>query len=99
MMKIHLSTDERKEANHMARKKEILMAGAKYLTTVNDQIELDILQSLLASFEISIFVRDALSGSFIRILMGGSVFDTDIFVKEDDYQTAFDAIQGNYENL
>ncbi len=83
----------------MARKKEILIEGAKYLTTVNNQMELDIIQSLLASFDIHIYIRDALSGSFIRILMGSSMFDADIFVKEEDYPTAFDAIQGNYDNL
>lgn len=71
----------------------------QYLTTVNNQMELDIIQSLLTSFDISVYIRDAMSGSFIRILMGSSMFDADIFVKKDDYQTAFDALQGDYNDF
>lgn len=83
----------------MFRKKEKVLEGMQYLTTVNNQMELDIIQSLLTSFDISVYIRDAMSGSFIRILMGSSMFDADIFVKKDDYQTAFDALQGDYNDF
>jgi hypothetical protein len=81
----------------MRRKKDIQIDGAKYLTTVNDQIQLDIVQSLLNSYDIPIFIRDELSGSFIRILMGSSYFDSDIYVSEKDYETAKGVLFGPIE--
>jgi hypothetical protein len=81
----------------MRQKKDIKIQGAKYITTVNDQVQLDIIQSLLSSYDIPIFIRDELSGSFIRILMGSSYFDSDIYVAEKDYETAKAVLFGTIE--
>lgn len=72
----------------MWHKKDRKIEGETFLTTVNNQIQLDIIQSLLSSYDIPIYIRDELSGGFIRILMGSSHFDADIYVSEKDYQTA-----------
>ncbi len=72
----------------MWHKKNKKIEGETLLTTVNDQIQLDIIQSLLNSYDIPIYIRDELSGGFIRILMGSSYFDADIYVSEKDYETA-----------
>jgi hypothetical protein len=81
----------------MRRKRDIIIQGEKYLTTVTDQVQLDIVQSLLNSYDIPIFIRDELSGGFIRILMGSSYFDSDIYVSEKDYETAKAALFGNIQ--
>jgi hypothetical protein len=87
----------------MWRKKNTRIEGETFLTTVNNQIQLDIIQSLLSSYDIPIYIRDELSGGFIRILMGSSYFDADIYVSEKDYETAraviFGTIQPDDKNL
>jgi len=81
----------------MRLKKEI--KDETYLTTVNDQIQLDIIESLLRSYDIPVYIRDELSGGFIRILMGSSCFGSDIYVSKEDYETASAVLFGRQEPL
>ena len=80
------------------RKKQREIEGGKYLTTVEGQMQLDIVQSLLDSYDIPIYIIDEVTGSFIRILMGSSYFNTDIYVKEEDYETAHAALFGKQQD-
>ena len=83
----------------MWRKKDKKIEGETLLLTVNDQIQLDIIQSLLNSYDIPIYIRDELSGGFIRILMGSSYFDADIYVSEKDYEKAKDVLYGSQKPI
>jgi hypothetical protein len=83
----------------MWRKKDKKIQGETFLTTVNNQIQLDIIQSLLSSYDIPIYIRDELSGGFIRILIGSSYFDADIYVSEKDYETAKNVLFGTQKPI
>lgn len=53
---------------------------SELLTTVHDNVELSILQSILDGEKIPYRVSERGSGSSVKIIMGYSMFGTDIYV-------------------
>ena len=53
---------------------------SELLTTVHDNVELSILQSILDGEKIPYRVNERGSGSSVKIIMGYSMFGTDIYV-------------------
>lgn len=54
--------------------------NAAYLTTVHNEVELAILRSLLDAEEIPYVVRERGSGSVVKVVMGYSMYGSDVFV-------------------
>ena len=51
-----------------------------YLTTVHNEAELSIMRSILESENIPYAVRERGSGSIVKVIMGYSMYGSDIFV-------------------
>ena len=54
--------------------------NAAYLTTVHNEAELSILRSILEGEEIPYAVRERGSGSVVKVIMGYSMYGSDVFV-------------------
>ena len=54
--------------------------GTELLTTVNDNIQLSMVRSLLEAESIPYLVRERGSGSAVKIVMGVSSFGSDVYV-------------------
>lgn len=54
--------------------------NAAYLTTVHNEAELSILRSILDAEEIPYAIRERGSGSVVKIVMGYSMYGSDVFV-------------------
>ena len=67
------------------------------LTTVHDNVELSILQSILDGEQIPYRVSERGSGSSVKIIMGYSMFGTDIFVPKAVFEQAKEVLDA-YRN-
>lgn len=57
--------------------------NAAHLTTVHNEAELSIMRSILDSEQIPYAVRERGSGGAVKVIMGYSMFGTDIFVPKE----------------
>lgn len=62
--------------------------GMALLTTVNDNGELAALRGLLEGADIPYMIKERGAGSSVRIILGFSIFGTDIFVPETRLEEA-----------
>jgi hypothetical protein len=77
------------EVFHVFRKKDTNQIDLVLLKTVNDNIELGILKSVLEDNNIPYIARDYGAGGYMRILSGNPApFKTDILVEKSAYENA-----------
>ena len=62
--------------------------GLEYLTTAFSPEELLVLESILRDAEIPYMKKDRGSGTTVKVIMGYSIFGTDLYVREEDLETA-----------
>lgn len=62
--------------------------GTALLTTVRDNVGLAVVRSLLDGAEIPYIIKERGSGSSVKIIVGFSMFGTDIFVPESRLEEA-----------
>ena len=62
------------------------------LTTAYDPTYLAIVKSILEDAKIPFLTKDRGSGAAVRVIMGYSMFGTDIFVPRELYETALELI-------
>lgn len=58
------------------------------LRSISNEIELGMIKEILKDNNIPYIVKDYGSGGYMRIISGGSLFGTDIMVKEADFDKA-----------
>ena len=63
------------------------------LTTVYDNAALTVTESILRDAEIPYLVKERGSGSTVRILMGYSMYGTDVYVREIDLAAASELLK------
>ncbi|MBQ7383651.1 MAG: DUF2007 domain-containing protein [Clostridia bacterium] len=63
------------------------------LTTVTDNVQLTIIESILKGAKIPYFSKDRGSGSAVKVIAGYSLFGADIFVMKDDIEKARELIR------
>lgn len=66
--------------------------GLELLTTAYDPTYLVIVKSILEDAKIPFLTKDRGSGAAVRVIMGYSMFGTDIFVPKALYETASELI-------
>lgn len=69
----------------------------KLLTTAHDDVELTILCDILTGEKIPFFTRDRGSGSSVRVIMGYSMYGTDIIVPAAEWEHAQEVLNA-YRN-
>ena len=62
--------------------------GLEHIATVYDPTSLMIMESILKDAQIPYLLKDRGSGGMMKIIAGYSVMGTDIFVKEEQLETA-----------
>jgi hypothetical protein len=67
-----------------------------FLVNVANEIELEVIQSLLKSYEIPVRIKYKESGAYLNIFMGSTSTGIDIFVPESKLNEAQEIIKGNY---
>ena len=67
------------------------------LTTVYDNMELSILRSVLEGENIPYLLKERGSGSSVRIIMGFSMYGTDVFVPKEIFEQAKEVLEA-YRN-
>ena len=73
-----------------AGEEELITEGVdvEILTTVNDHLEAELLQGILANQGIPSYSQDEESGGYMRIYMGYSIFGEKIYVRSSDFPAA-----------
>lgn len=72
--------------------------GLKKLAAVSDNFQLGIVTSLLKEHDIPFMLKDYGSGDCMRLYTGSSIFGSDIFVAEEDFEKADALLDGiNFE--
>lgn len=64
-----------------------------FLTRIKDDREVDIIESLLRSFEIPLLRRYREAGGYLKVLTGMSVFGVDLFVPKSKLELAREIIK------
>lgn len=67
------------------------------LTTVYDNMELSVLRSVLEGENIPYLLKERGSGSSVRIIMGFSMYGTDVFVPKEILEQAKEILEA-YQN-
>lgn len=62
------------------------------LRTANNNFELDIIKGVLDENQIPYLIQEKGIGSYMKIITGNSIYGTDIFVDESEYESARDII-------
>ena len=62
--------------------------GLEHLTTAFTPEELLVLESILRDAEIPYLRKDRGSGTTVKVIMGYSIFGTDLYVRSEDLETA-----------
>ncbi|MBQ9085617.1 MAG: DUF2007 domain-containing protein [Clostridia bacterium] len=62
--------------------------GVEYLTTAYSPEELLILESILQDAQIPYLKKDRGSGTTVKVIMGYTIFGTDLYVRPEDLDTA-----------
>ena len=63
-------------------------AESCFLMTVSDQLQAQLLEGLLSQADIPFFTKDKVSGDFMKVLSGYSLYGTDIYIDKRDYEKA-----------
>ena len=58
------------------------------LTTVSDNVQLAIIESILKDAKIPYFAKERGSGSAVKVITGFSIFGADIFVPKEEFEKA-----------
>lgn len=66
--------------------------NSELLITVNDNVQLTIIESILKGENIPYFTKERGSGSAVKVITGFSMFGADIFVLKDDIERARELI-------
>ena len=67
--------------------------NCELLTTVNDNIALSVLRSILDGEKIPYLIRERGSGSSVKIIAGYSMFGTDVFVPTSAIERAREVLE------
>jgi len=70
-----------------------------YLTTIEDDREVDIIESLLKSYGIRILRKYKWAGGFLKVFMGVSSYGVDIYVPKSRLETARDLLESDPEDI
>lgn len=62
--------------------------GLEHLATAYSSEELLVLESILRDAEIPYLKKDRGSGTTVKVIMGYSIFGTDLYVRAEDLETA-----------
>jgi hypothetical protein len=65
----------------------------KYLATVNETVEIEMLRELLETNDILLMTKHRETGEFLEIYAGMTIFGADLYVAEPQYDTAFELYQ------
>lgn len=69
-----------------------------FLINVRNEIELEVIQSLLKSYEIPVRIKYKESGAYLNIFMGSTSTGIDIFVPESKLKEAQEIVKVNYDS-
>ncbi|GAB6109671.1 putative signal transducing protein [Fusibacter bizertensis] len=69
-----------------------------FLATVDDNIEIEMLREVFENNNITLMVKHRETGEFMMISAGMSMFGSDIYVNEDEYDRAIE-IYNAYFNI
>lgn len=69
-----------------------------FLATVDDNIEIEMLREVFENNNITLMVKHRETGEFMMISAGMSMFGSDIYVNEDEYDQALE-IYNAYFNI
>ena len=67
--------------------------NAELLVTVNDNVQLAIIESILDGEKIPYIVKNRGSGTAVKVITGFSMFGADIFVPKNDLEKAMELIR------
>ena len=67
--------------------------NAELLVSVNDNVQLAVIQSILDGENIPYLVKNRGSGTVVKVITGFSVFGADIFVLKEDIEKAKELIR------
>lgn len=73
-------------------------SSMKYLHTVANEVEMSLVRGLLDGENIPFYSKDRDSSSYLRIFTGSSIYGTDIFVQEEDFDKANELLQGYFSS-
>ena len=73
--------------------------GLAHLTTAYSPEELMILESILRDAEIPYLKKERGSGTTVKVIMGYSIFGTDLYVRPEDLETAAALLTPAEDNL
>jgi hypothetical protein len=62
--------------------------GLTLVATIYNPAELAVIQTVLDSAEIPFLVKERGAGGVVKVIMGYSLYGTDIFVREEDAEVA-----------
>lgn len=62
--------------------------------TVHDDVELALIKNILDEKQIPCHLKDLGISGYIRIIAGFSIYGTEIYVRESDFEKAMEAIGG-----
>ncbi|MBE6577414.1 MAG: DUF2007 domain-containing protein [Ruminococcaceae bacterium] len=66
--------------------------GLALVATIYNPAELAVIQTVLNSAEIPFLAKDRGAGGMVKVVMGYSVYGTDIFVREEDAEVAMELL-------
>ena len=67
--------------------------NSELLITVNDNVQLSIIESILKGEKIPYFIKERGIGSAVKVIAGFSMFGADVFVMKDDIEKARELIR------
>lgn len=65
----------------------------KYLATINETVEIEMLRDLLETNNILLMTKHRETGEFLEIYAGMTIFGADLYVAEPQYDTALELYQ------
>ncbi len=63
------------------------------LKSVNNNFDLGLIRSILEENNIPYILKDPGSGSYMRLIGGGSILGTDIYIEESTYEKALEILE------
>lgn len=70
-----------------------------FLASIEDDREIDIIESLLQAYGIPLIRKYRWAGGFLKVFMGVSTFGTDLYVPESSLQAARDLLFSKPEEI
>lgn len=70
-----------------------------FLQTVEDDRELDVIESVLRSFDIITLRKYRWAGGYLKVVMGVSTFGVDLYVPESRLALAREVLEGDFEDV